>query len=109
LGVRVSIQPESRLEGERWRWHIGLDASATALLNDLYEGREVDDERRRGLISLFRLHFDDLADLRPELRPAAGSAGSAAPVFLGLAMTRDGVLRLKPQNLLLNLPVQARV
>jgi Family of unknown function (DUF6352) len=109
LGVRVSIQPESRLEGERWRWHLGLDANATALLNDLYEGHEVDDERRRGLISLFRLHFEDLADLRPELRPGPGSPASAVPVFLGLAMGRDGVLRLKPQNLLLNLPVRAQV
>lgn len=109
LGVRVSIQPESRLEGERWRWHMGLDACATALLNDLYEGHEVSDDRRRGLISLFRLHFDDPAELRPELRPAPGSPSSAAPIFLGLAMASDGVLRLKPQNLLLNLPVQARV
>jgi len=27
------------------------------------------------------------------------------PVYLGLAMNADGVLRLKPQNLLLNLPL----
>jgi hypothetical protein len=30
------------------------------------------------------------------------------PVYLGLAMTSDQVLRLKPQNLLLNLPLAAR-
>jgi hypothetical protein len=31
-----------------------------------------------------------------------------APVFLGLAMTADGVLRMKPQNLLMNLPLSRR-
>ena len=31
------------------------------------------------------------------------------PVYLGLAMTADGLLRLKPQNLLINLPLSAAV
>jgi len=38
--------------------------------------------------------------MRPEL------AGS--PVFLGLAMAADGTLRMKPQNLLMNLPLASR-
>jgi hypothetical protein len=29
------------------------------------------------------------------------------PVYLGMAMTADGRLRLKPQNLLVNLPITA--
>ena len=36
-------------------------------------------------------------------RTIADLAG--APVWLGLAMAADGALRLKPQNLLLNLPL----
>jgi hypothetical protein len=39
--------------------------------------------------------------MRPEI--------AGAPVFLGLAMTPDGTLRMKPQNLLLNLPLARRV
>ena len=31
------------------------------------------------------------------------------PVYLGLAMTAEGLLRLKPQNLLINLPLSAAV
>ena len=27
------------------------------------------------------------------------------PVYLGMGMTRDSILRLKPQNLLVNLPI----
>jgi len=33
---------------------------------------------------------------------------NGAPVFLGLAMTPEGNLRMKPQNLLMNLPLARR-
>jgi hypothetical protein len=97
LGVQVRIEPVPRIDDERWRWHVGLDAEATALLNDLYEDRPVDDERRRRLISLFRLDFTDPAEMHADL--------AGRPVYLGLAHNAEGVLRLKPQNLLLNLPL----
>ncbi len=32
-------------------------------------------------------------------------AVAGRPVYLGLAMTTDNVLRMKPQNLLVNLPL----
>ena len=97
LGVQVGIEPVPRIDDERWRWHVGLDAEASALLNDLYEDRPVDDERRRRLIGLFRLQFADAAEMHPDV--------AGRPVYLGLAHGADGVLRLKPQNLLLNLPL----
>lgn len=100
LGVVVRIQPVTRIDDPDWRWHVGLDAVATALLNDLYHGREVDEARRRGIVGLFRLDFASAADMRPAL--------AHAPVYLGAAADRDGLLRLKPQNLLTNLPLAAR-
>jgi hypothetical protein len=100
LGVGVRIRPVSRIDDPDWRWHVGLDAVATALLNDLYHGRDVDDERRRGIVGLFRLDFACATDMRPEL--------AHAPVYLGAAADRDGLLRLKPQNLLSNLPLAPR-
>jgi hypothetical protein len=107
LGVRVHIEPASQIADERWRWHIGLDVNATALLNDLYTGQDVPEQRLRGLISLFRLRFDDPAEMRADLRQREGSSAKerATPIYLGLAMGADGLLRLKPQNLLLNLPL----
>ena len=97
LGVEVTITPLSRIDDEHWRWHVGLDAESTALLNDLYEGREVDSERHSRLISLFALRF---------VRPAQALAEMAGrPVYLGLCRTADGQVRLKPQNLLVNLPL----
>jgi len=96
-GVEVKIQPESRVEDPSWRWHVGLDVESTALLNDLYLGREVEPERQQRLISLFRLTFTDPQHMRADVR--------GKPVYLGLAMGADGLLKLKPQNLLLNLPL----
>jgi len=100
LGVAVTIEPLVRVEDAAWPWHIGLDTEATAILNALYEGREVEPRRMQGLISLFRLQFVDPASAPAEL--------TGKSVYLGLAMTAQGLLRLKPQNLLLNLPLAAQ-
>ncbi|MES2943371.1 MAG: DUF6352 family protein, partial [Pseudomonadota bacterium] len=42
LGVEVRITPLQKIDDPAWRWHVGLDAEASALLNDLYEGHEVE-------------------------------------------------------------------
>lgn len=99
LGVAVQIQPEARVDDPAWRWHLGLDAEASPLLDDLYRGHEVAPERLQRLISLFRLRLDDPQQMRADVR--------GKPVYLGLAMTADGQLKLKPQNLLINLPLAA--
>lgn len=96
-GVRVTIEPVARVDDGHWRWHVGLDVEATAILNALYKGEPVPDEARTRLATLFRLSFADPADALPE---AAGR-----PVYLGLAFRADHTLRLKPQNLLVNLPL----
>ncbi|MDP1565724.1 MAG: DUF6352 family protein [Polaromonas sp.] len=101
LGVAVTIRPLQKVDDEAWRWHVGLDIDATALLNDLYEGREVEAERMARLISLFRLDFADPQEMRADV--------AGKPVYLGLMMNADRVLRLKPQNLLVNLPSRALV
>ena len=97
LGVQVTLQPVPRIADENWRWHVGLDAEASSLLNDLYEDRPVEDERMARLLSLFKLSFADPAEMRPDV--------AGRPVYLGMAMNADGLLRLKPQNLLTNLPL----
>ena len=97
VGAEVQIQPESRVEDAAWRWHVGLDAEATQLLNDLYEGLEVPAERQRRLVSLFKLRFKDPQHMRADVQ--------GKPVYLGLAMNAEGLVKLKPQNLLLNLPL----
>jgi len=95
--VRVAIRPQQAIDDKKWVWHIGLDAEASGLLNDLYNDADVDEERSRRLLCLFQLDFADPADMRPQLR--------GRPVYLAMAMDGGKRLRLKPQNLLLNLPL----
>ena len=99
-GARVTIEPVARVEDERWRWHVGLDVDATAILNALYRGEEVAGADLERLLLLFRLEFDDAAVVVAE---AAGR-----PVYLGLACRPDRTLKLKPQNLLTGLPLAGR-
>ena len=97
LGVDVTIVHERAIDDGRWVWHVGLDAEATALLNDLYNKVDIDDARMGRLLCLFRLEFRNPADMRPAL--------AGRPVYLAMAMDERQRLRLKPQNLLLNLPL----
>ena len=101
LGIAVRIEPMQKIDDPQWRWHIGLDAEASRLLDDLYEDRPVDAERMQRLVSLFRLEFADAHDMRADV--------AGMPVYLGLMANAEQVLRIKPQNLLLNLPLAARV
>jgi len=49
------------------------------------------------LLCLFELNFADPAAMRTSV--------AGRPVYLAMAMDREQRLRLKPQNLLLNLPL----
>jgi hypothetical protein len=98
LGVAVTIRPLQKIDDDAWRWHIGLDAEASVLLNDLYEGRDVEPPRLERLVSLFRLDFVDPADMRADV--------AGKPVYLGLMMNAAGIVKIKPQNLLVNLPLR---
>jgi Family of unknown function (DUF6352) len=96
MQVEVVVQPVQKISDERWVWHVGLDVEASRLLNDLYEGCEVGETRLARLLSLFRLEFRDADAMLARVR--------GRPVYLGLAMTEAKRVKLKPQNLLLNLP-----
>ncbi|MET0683250.1 MAG: DUF6352 family protein [Casimicrobiaceae bacterium] len=97
LGVAVAIRPQSEIDDRRWVWHVGLDAVASALLNDLYNRVDVDAARMERLLCLFELTFAQSGDMRPAI--------AGRPVYLAMAMDAEGRLKLKPQNLLLNLPL----
>jgi hypothetical protein len=99
-GVAVTIEPRARVDDERWRWHVGLDVEASAILNALYLGEAVAPEQSERLALLFRLEFGDAREASAEL--------GGRPVYLGLACRPDRTSKLKPQNLLLNLPFAAR-
>src|SRR6185369_2204457 len=97
LGTAVRIEVARSIDDEEWVWHVGLDAQASAVLNDLYRGEDVNEERMAGMLCLFRLDFEEPAVMRPEI--------AGRPVYLAMAMDGERRLKLKPQNLLLNLPL----
>jgi hypothetical protein len=96
-GTDVTIEPVERIEDTHWRWHTGLDVDSSAILNALYRGEEVPAETLQRMALLFRLEFRDPQDVLAEM--------AGRPVYLGLACRPDRTLRLKPQNLLINLPL----
>ena len=97
LKTKVQIKPIRNIEEPRWAWHIGLDAESTAILNSLWAGEEVDAGRMRRILALFRLEFDEPAEMRSDI------AGRS--VYLALAADEEDLVKMKPQNLILNLPV----
>jgi hypothetical protein len=97
LGVEVEIKHKREVDDKAWVWHVGLDATATGVLNDLYNNVAVEEARMNRLLCLFELRFKNPADMRANI--------SGKPVYLAMAMDAEGKLKLKPQNLLLNLPL----
>ena len=97
LGIDVTIKDERAIDDKRWVWHVGLDAEASGLLNDLYNDVDIDEQRMGRLLCLFSLEFANPADMRPAI--------AGRPVYLAMAMDGERRLKLKPQNLLLNLPL----
>ena len=96
LGLQVKVKPIRQIEEPRWAWHVGLDAESTAILNELWAGSEVDPGRMRNILALFALQFDEPAAMRADI--------AGRTVYLALS-AEDAVVRMKPQNLLLNLPL----
>ncbi|MGI9476830.1 MAG: DUF6352 family protein [Hyphomicrobiaceae bacterium] len=99
LGVDVRVQPLRSIKDEQWRWHIGLDRDATELLNALYEGRDISEADQARILALYRLEILDQARVLPDVK--------GKPVYLALGSTPDKRVRMKPQNLLMNLPLRA--
>jgi len=97
LGARVRITPMQQISDPKWSWHVGLDATATAVLNKLYNKESVESDELEKVICLFRLDFIDEA--------AVTKTQAGKPVYMAIAMNEQQQLKLKPQNLLFNLPL----
>jgi Family of unknown function (DUF6352) len=97
LDIEITVKSLAKVDDAAWRWHIGLEATSTAILNDLYLGKEVNSERLSQLVSLFKLEFKNPSVVQTDM--------TSRPVYLGLAMDANGFVKIKPQNLLLNLPI----
>lgn len=98
LGVDLAIEALTGLCDATLTWYVGLDAEATRMGDRLWNGEALDDRTSPRVLALFRLTFAG-ADL-------VADAVGPAPVYLILAMTSDQLVRMKPQNLLVGLPIK---
>jgi Family of unknown function (DUF6352) len=97
LAIDVKVEPLTELRDVPLTWYVGLDAEATKIGDALWEGEEISEAMRSRVISFYRLTFVRPADVTEGMR--------GEPIYLVLAMTSDGMLRLKPQNLIMGLPI----
>jgi hypothetical protein len=92
LGLEVTVTPATRAEGVDLRWYVGLDQIGTRIGDALWRGGKAEDT----LIGLFSM----------QVEPAALRADVAGhPVWLLLGIGKDNVVRMKPQNLVMGLPL----
>jgi uncharacterized protein DUF6352 len=98
LNLQVAIEPMKELNDVNLRWYVGLDAESTKIGDRLWNGEDIDEDTMRRLVGLFRFTFRDPEAMLERVR--------GEPVYLILAMSPDRILRMKPQNLLMGLPVR---
>ncbi len=97
IGVNCAVRAVPVIEDRNWTWHVGLDAEATTIADDLWHGKKVPQARLARILWLAVLEFTDPSQALARLR--------GKPVYLALAMDAQQVVRLKPQNLLAGLPL----
>jgi hypothetical protein len=100
MGEQVTIRPVPVIEDHNWTWHVGLDAEATAIANDLWQGKKVKQARLARIIWLGVLEFAEASRVLPRV--------AGKPVYLAIAMDAAQKLRIKPQNLVAGLPLRTR-
>jgi hypothetical protein len=98
LGIDIVVEPVTEPQQVELAWYVGLEPNGTKIGDALWNGLEIDDATRSRVVALFRLTFRDPAIVIERVADQA--------VHLILAMTPDGLLRIKPQNLLTGLPVR---
>ncbi len=98
LAVEVDIEALTEMREVRLSWYVGLDADGTRIGDLLWKGDAIDETDAGRVVALYRLTFRDHGRVAPEV--------AGEPVYLILAMTPEKMLRIKPQNLLVGLPVR---
>lgn len=98
LAVDVEIEPFTEAKSAAFTWYAGLDTEGTRIGDKLWKGEELDDTLSNRIVGLYRLTFRDPSNVMEKVRDQ--------PVYLILAMGPDMVMRFKPQNLVMGLPLE---
>jgi hypothetical protein len=98
LGVEVEIEALTQMRDVNLAWYVGLDADATKIGDTMWNDGDLDDTGAQRIVGLFRLTFRDPAVMLDKVK--------GEPAYLILAMTADKLIRMKPQNLIVGLPIK---
>jgi hypothetical protein len=92
-GHEVTVTPQAKVQDVDLRWFVGLDQTGAAIGNALWAG----EPHEGAIVGLFRLDFADPDVMLERVR--------GAPSWLILGMGGDKTIRMKPQNLVMGLPL----
>src|SRR5262249_58763239 len=98
LGGGGGVEPLMEVREAQFTWSVGLDAEGTKIGDRLWRGDELDEATQGRVLGLFRLTFRDAS--------VADATLADDPVYLILAMTPDRIFRMKPQKLVVGLPLR---
>ena len=98
LAVEATVEPFTEVRDANFNWYVGLDAEGKRIGDALWNGDELDEATRGRVVGLFQLRFRDPGVAMDKVK--------GEPVYLILAMDRDKILRMKPQNLVTGLPIK---
>jgi len=101
LGVVVKVESIASIEERDWRWFVGLDSEGTRIGNALWNGDALGSDVGARIVALMRLTFEDVRFVDERV--------GTKPIYLILAMDADKLVRLKPQNLVVGLPLSSVV
>jgi len=92
-GHAVTVTAKANAQDVDLRWFVGLDQTGAAIGNALWAG----ERPTAAIVGLFRLDFADPEIMLERVR--------GCPAWLILGMGEDRVIRMKPQNLVMGLPL----
>lgn len=98
LHLETRVEPIAHIEDGDWRWFVGLDAEGTRIGNAVWTGEDLPGDAQSRLLALFRLSVVDPDRLDPKV--------AGHPIYGFMAMNPDRKLVVKPQNLLVGLPLR---
>lgn len=99
IALDCHVQPKQSFSYEPGDYVIGMDRTATELFNNLVIHQEANTDENRQFVGLYTLEPSDPMAFSERCR--------GGPIYLGLAKSARNRVRMKPQNLLVNLPLAA--
>lgn len=98
LAIDVDVDPLVEVHNANLTWYVGLDVEGTKIGDMLWNGEALDEATSARVAALYLLTFRNPG--------VVTEAVKGEPVYLILAITADKILRMKPQNLVIGLPIK---